>query len=118
MKTRLTHVDPYQAGKVLAALYLGLSLLFIPFFLLFTFIAPSLPHQPGAPNPGAALAGMGLVFVVVIPIFYTIIGFVGGALAALIYNLAAKVTGGLELTFLEIAPVLPTSSTAPYIPQS
>ena len=117
MKTRLTHIDPLQAGKVLAALYLGLSLLFIPFFFLLMVIAPSLPHQPGTPNPGAAFAGMGLFFVIIIPVFYTIIGFVGGAIAALVYNLAAKVTGGLELTFLQVTPPLPDASAAVYSPR-
>ena len=117
MKTRLTHVDPYQAGKVLAALYLGLSLIFIPFFFLMMVIIPSVPHQAGAPDPRAAFAGMGLAFIIIIPIFYTIIGFVGGALAALIYNLAAKVTGGLELTFLQLAPVLPTAPSPDYSPR-
>jgi len=43
--------------------------------------------------------GVGAVFV--LPLFYGFLGFVGGAAAGLVYNLASSVLGGLEL---EIEP--------------
>ena len=117
MIKRLTRVDPFQAGKVLAALYLGLSLIFVPFFLLMTLVGSSFSQQSLSHSPQPPWAGMGLVFCLAIPVFYTVIGFVGGALGALIYNLVAKLTGGLELTFVDVAPGLPASPAGSYLPR-
>jgi len=49
----------------------------------------------------AALAGLGVavVVVVVVPVFYGIIGGLFGALAAFLYNVVAGRLGGLEMTF-------------------
>ena len=41
--------------------------------------------------------GLGFLLVLIIPIIYGIMGFIGGLLMALIYNLIAGWTGGLEL---------------------
>jgi hypothetical protein len=35
--------------------------------------------------------------VIFLPIFYGIIGFVGGLISALLYNLIARLVGGIEL---------------------
>jgi hypothetical protein len=46
---------------------------------------------------GGMMAGMGLLAVIIIPILYAIIGFIGGLLAALFMNVAFSITGGLEI---------------------
>jgi hypothetical protein len=38
------------------------------------------------------------VFLIFLPIIYAVIGFIGGVITALIYNLVAKWTGGIEFT--------------------
>ena len=43
----------------------------------------------------ALIFGVGAV--VVLPLFYGVVGFVGGCISALIYNLAAGVVGGIEM---------------------
>ena len=116
MKKCLTYIDPVQSGKVLAALYFGLSLIFVPFFLLMMYVASSIPSSEGHPNPLQAITGIGVVGVIILPVFYTIIGFITGAVVALIYNAVAKFTGGLELTFEDVAPALPMQMPA-YPPQ-
>ncbi len=42
---------------------------------------------------------------IIFPIVYGIIGFVAGAITALIYNLVAKFTGGIEATVTEVGSV-------------
>jgi hypothetical protein len=54
---------------------------------------------------GAALGGLGigiiggLFMIVVMVILYAVMGFVAGAISALIYNIAAGFMGGLELDY-------------------
>ncbi len=75
---------PLQLGKFLAVLYFAISLLIIPFILLGSLVGPK-------------GSGMGLIFVILIPLIYTVIGFISGIIGAFIYNLVAKFVGGIEV---------------------
>ncbi len=48
-------------------------------------------------------SGFGFLFgigsIIILPIFYGILGFLGGLIFALIYNLAGTFTGGIEMEF-------------------
>ena len=44
-----------------------------------------------------AVGSMGLLSIVVMPITYAIMGFIGGALFAILYNLVAGWIGGVQL---------------------
>ena len=68
---------------VLGILYGIAALIVAPFFLLAAFAG-----KEGAVR-GVALA-------VMFPVIYAVGGFVGGIIAAALYNLVAKWTGGLE----------------------
>jgi hypothetical protein len=81
---RVKRFDPVQTGKLLAALYFGISLLMVPFLLLFAAVGPK-------------GSGIGAGFALVIPFLYAAIGFIGGIIAAFVYNLCAKFVGGLEV---------------------
>ena len=55
----------------------------------------------GVRGEGSAAGGVpsiviGIVMMIAIPIFYAIIGFIGGAIGALVYNLAAGMIGGIK----------------------
>jgi hypothetical protein len=45
----------------------------------------------------ATFEATGWGFALCMPIFYAVLGFVGGVIGAAIYNLAAKVVGGIEV---------------------
>lgn len=53
---------------------------------------------------GGAGIMVGLLMIVFMPVIYGLMGFIGGALAAWFYNLAAGVVGGIEL---ELEPSVP-----------
>ncbi|MGD8376439.1 MAG: hypothetical protein PVF68_09885 [Acidobacteriota bacterium] len=86
-----------SCGKILGILYAAIGLLVGMFFSLFALVggfAGALQGEPG----GAILSfvfGVGAVFL--LPIVYGIMGFLGGVITAVIYNLAAGAVGGLEV---------------------
>lgn len=107
MQVKLKRIEPVQAGKMLGVFYAAFSLLFVPFMLL-VFAVGSVAAKAqgqGAPPPTGLLFGFGALGLVFVPVIYGVIGFVFGALAALLYNLLARWLGGLDLTFeTEAAP--------------
>ena len=84
---------------MLGALYACMGLIFLPFFALAAVagaFAPSSQQSAGAPAP-ALFAGMMFGFGIFMPIIYGVIGFVGGIVAAALYNLFARWIGGIEV---------------------
>lgn len=86
MKKRLTYISPLQAAIVQAVICGLISLIALPFIIII----------------GLIHAGIGAIFAIFLPIFYAIAGFIAGIISALVYNLVAKWTGGLELTFTDV----------------
>ena len=87
MIKRLSRVSPWQAGKTLAVVYFLLGLIIaVPFALLVSLI----PGVPGQERPSA-------LFVVFLPVLYGLAGLVFVPLGCWIYNVAARLTGGVEV---------------------
>lgn len=92
----LRRIGVLSLGKVLGVLYAGLGLLFGGLFSLFSLLGAAIGATQDA--GGAAFAFLfGVGAIVFMPLFYGLIGFIGGLLTALLYNVAAGITGGLEL---------------------
>jgi uncharacterized membrane protein len=98
----LKRVGVLSAGKVLGVLWALIGLL----SGIMMALVSSLGLMAWA-NDSRAFAllplmlGVGAVFFM--PVFYGIVGFIGGVIAALLYNLVARIAGGLELEFTERA---------------
>jgi hypothetical protein len=92
----ITRVNPVSVAKVAAVLYAGIGL-----------IAGALFSLIGMVGVGAALAGtegagflsglFGVGAIIFLPICYAIFGFIGSFIAALIFNFASGLTGGIEI---------------------
>jgi hypothetical protein len=91
-KRRIKRFAPLQLGKMFAVLYGIMGLIFLPFFLIMSAVASQMP----APQRVGVMA-VGVGFALFFPILYAAIGFVFGALGAIIYNLVAKWIGGIEV---------------------
>ncbi|WP_174874863.1 DUF3566 domain-containing protein [Vogesella oryzae] len=88
MKKRLSAIAPLQSAKTLAVLYFLISL---PMLLI---MVPLMLLVPGEHQPVG-------IMVVMIPLLYAVLGFIGTLIAAWLYNFAAKWTGGIEVTVSE-----------------
>jgi hypothetical protein len=85
-------VGVLSAAKIMGAVYGVLGLIFLPIFL----VAGILGSFSG--GRAAAFGAMGaLILAVLFPIFYGAVGFVAGAIGALLYNLFARWIGGVEV---------------------
>jgi hypothetical protein len=92
-------VGVLSVAKILGLVYACLGLIFTPLFLLMGLLGSALGQQN---NPVAGIFGIG--FAVLMPVLYGAVGFVGGAIGALLYNLFAKWVGGFELQ-IDVRPL-------------
>ena len=74
-------------------------------FMIFGAAISSLaPHGDSQAMGGVGAIVIGLVIMIAVPILYGILGFIGGAIGALVYNLAAGVVGGVKFELEGVAP--------------
>ena len=89
MKKQVVKVSILQNAKLMAALYFVIS---IPFTLL--MIIPAVLGQGAGPS---------IAMLVLMPLLYTLMGFVFTLIGAWVYNLIAARIGGFEFTTVEVA---------------
>lgn len=95
----IRRVSPLSAAKIGGVLYalLGLVIGGIVSLMAMAFggaIAAASDQANGAPMVGM-LFGAGAI--IVMPICYGVLGFIGTLISAALYNIAAKFTGGIEV---------------------
>lgn len=92
----ITKVNAFSVAKVAAVLYAGMGLLIGALFSLIGMIGvgAALSGQDGA---GFLSALFGVGAIIVMPIFYGIVGFIFSFIAATLFNIAAGMTGGIEV---------------------
>ena len=85
-------VGVLSVAKIMGLIYGALGLILMPLFLL----AGVLGMATGGGH--AAISGVvGMVLAVMIPVLYGGLGFIMGAISALLYNVFAKWAGGIEV---------------------
>ena len=92
----LKKINVWSMAKVYGILMGIMGLILELFSGIFSLVFSQIPYQDGINPPFAAL---GPASIIVFPIVYAVMGVIVGAITALIYNLAAKLVGGIELEF-------------------
>ncbi|MFC0252939.1 hypothetical protein [Massilia consociata] len=87
MKKQIIHISVLQSAKVMAVLYLVLSL---PMVLLMAVPAMFSGQE------------FSLAMLILMPVLYTLIGFIFTALGAWVYNIVAARVGGFEFATAEV----------------
>lgn len=103
-KLKIRKLGILSVAKIYAVMALVMSLLIsIPyglFIIIFAIIGGAGAGQQDG-LAGLAVGGGGIVIgilvIIGIPIMYSIMGFVGGAISALVYNIFAGMVGGIEI---------------------
>lgn len=94
----LSRIGVLSAAKMLGVMYTLFGLIFGAFFSLLSVLGAAV--NSGGPNaPGIPFPFIGIGAIVILPIMYGLMGFIGGAIAAAIYNVLAGLTGGIEMDF-------------------
>ncbi len=93
----LKRVEPLSAAKVVGLMYAGMGLILGLMFSLLMMVGGGLASQLEADTafPSFLFGGCSAL---ILPIFYGVIGFLGGAFSAWFYNLVAGWIGGLRVT--------------------
>jgi hypothetical protein len=89
------NIGPLSVGKILGSLYVILGLFIGGLFSLISLAGAAI----GGQNAGPAQAIFGVMAIIIIPVFYGVIGFIGGIIMAALYNLIAPYVGGIEVEF-------------------
>jgi len=87
----------FVIGLLIGVIY---GLVFMIFGAAISSLAPQGDSQAMG---GVGAIVIGLVIMIAVPIFYGILAFIGGAIGALVYNLAAGVVGGLKFELEGVA---------------
>lgn len=99
-KLQIKKLGVLSVAKMYAAIFLVMGLLISIPYGLFVIGFSLLGASAGGSN-GLAIGGggvvVGILVMIGLPIFYGAIGFVGGAIGALLYNLFAGIVGGIEI---------------------
>lgn len=90
---QIKRIGVLSCAKVLGGLYLVLGLIFGG---IMTIVAALGAGVGGGPEEVGMALGGGLASIIIIPLLYGFIGFIGGAFMAAIYNIAASMFGGIE----------------------
>jgi len=92
----ITKVNALSVAKVAGVLYAGMGLLF---GALFSLIGMAGVGNLLAGSEGAGFASMlfGVGAIIALPIFYGVLGFIVSFIAALLFNVASGLTGGIEI---------------------
>jgi hypothetical protein len=98
-------VGVLSVAKIMGLIYGCMGLIFAPVFLLLGLLG-SLAGAQKTPFAGI----FGIVFALLMPVLYGVLGFICGAIGGLLYNLFAKLVGGFELEL----DLRPSDSLAPY----
>ena len=92
--TKIKSIGILSAGLTMGALYAVIGLIAGGFLTLFSLAGFA---AAGGGQDGAAALLFGGGAIVILPLFYGIMGFIAGIIMSFVYNVIAMMTGGLAL---------------------
>lgn len=93
----LRRIGPFSCAKISGLLYAIIGFIVGVFISFFSLLLGSVGNLGGEASMFTGLFGVGSI--IFLPIFYGVLGFVGGAVMAWVFNLVVGWVGGLDLEF-------------------
>ena len=99
-KLQIKKLGVLSVAKIQAVVGLVIGLiigvLYFIIFAVFGAVIMGLAGQQGAAAGGITII-YGIAALIGFPIFYAVLGFIGGAIVSFVYNLVARSIGGIEI---------------------
>ncbi len=100
-KVQIKRMGVFSCAKIYSITLAAMGLIVgVIYGLIFIVLGGAMMAAGGGRDAGMAGGStlvIGLVMMIAIPVMYGIIGFIGGIIGALVYNVAAGIVGGIEL---------------------
>lgn len=93
----------HQTSKVAAAVYFGLGIVLLPFFLI-AMLAGNQTGTAGTAKPSPLV-------LLLLPALYAGVGYLTTALLSHLFNITAKRIGGIEMEIISVGPAPPDDAT-------
>jgi hypothetical protein len=93
----IRHIGVGSLARILGVLYALWGFIFGVIVALIALAGAGMSAASDSPMPGWLGGLFGVGAVIFLPIFYGVIGAVGGALTAAMYNIVAGMVGGLTI---------------------
>lgn len=91
----IKRIDVISCGVMLGALYVVVGLVVGAVFFLISMIGMAAGGGGADVAVGGLIGGVGAI--ILLPIFYGVMGFIGGIIGAVLYNLIAGIAGGIRI---------------------
>jgi hypothetical protein len=91
----LRSIGVWSAARLYGALTAAMGLIFGVIVALISTLGAGLAAADDGPVWMSGMFGVGAI--VILPIVYGVMGLVGGAITAVLYNILANVVGGVEI---------------------
>jgi hypothetical protein len=100
-RLRINKMGVFSVAKMQAVLGLVIGLIigviYGAFIIVYSLIGASLVGGDAKLAVGGGGVVVGIVVMIAVPVTYCVIGFIGGAIGAFVYNIFAGMIGGIEM---------------------
>jgi len=94
----LKRIDAMSCGKVLGALYALMGLVLGAIMSLISILGAVVSTAGTTQGPNAVASMLfGVGAIVLLPVFYGVMGFIGGIIGAALYNFVSSFVGGIQV---------------------
>jgi hypothetical protein len=94
---KIRSVGPLSVGKIFGAIYASLGLVIGLVFAFVSLVGAAIAANQQGAAAGLPPVALGIAAIFFAPLFYGLMGFIGGVITAALYNVAARFMGGIEI---------------------